>query len=132
MPIIWVPEVYEEGCVCDAISLCVPSFQKEMCLHHHFLIALTLSAVVGSLCYSLPFYFFICMHKKEHRLKQDWDESYILSEGAAPYLPPCPQYYFSSCTYIKIILATYQMFWKDNMVPSHLAMSNRTNPNVQE
>lgn len=57
MTVICVPELYEEGCVCDAISLHVPSFQKEMCLHHRFLIALTLSAMLDGV-YVIPCHFF--------------------------------------------------------------------------
>ena len=31
-----IPELYEEGYTCDAISLCVLSFQIAKCSPHHF------------------------------------------------------------------------------------------------
>lgn len=44
-----IPELYEEGYVCDAISLCALSFQREKCSHHGFSIEQTLSTCIDKL-----------------------------------------------------------------------------------
>lgn len=45
---------------------------------------------------------------------------YILCQEVVPYLPPCPQYYFSSC--VRITINNYIKLIQDMSLPSNLKL----------